>query len=174
MKILYKILSSLILFFVWTLSSCATSETPLSRAEREIRTRSHQRIFFTSFDSVWKATQLAFRYPVAINNIEEGVLESEWMDISDGFEPVHTKPQIKPLQYRIQILFVKGKVEGKSSVRVTIIKHLRTQKSFFNDSKDIESDGIEETLLFYRIGRELTLAEAIKTEAKRSHQNQRR
>lgn len=150
------------------MSSCASWDTPLTRAEREIRSRTHQRIYFVSFDSVWRAAQLTLKYPIAINNIDEGIIETEWIDSSDGFEPVHARPELKALQFRIQLLFVRGKSQGKPSVRLTIIKQMRTQKGFFNDSKSLESDGIEEALFFYRTEREITIEEAIKAEAKRA------
>jgi hypothetical protein len=48
------------------------------------------------------------------------------------------------------------------------MKQIRTQKSFFNDSREFESDGIEEAVIFYRIEREIMIEDAIKREAKRA------
>jgi hypothetical protein len=148
--------------------SCATWDNPVTRAAQEIRTRTHQRIYFSPFESVWRAAQLSLKYPTAVNNIDEGIMETEWIDVADGYEPVHRKPELLPIQYRLQLFFVRGKTQGKPSVRLSIVKQIRTQKGFFNDSRDLESDGIEETVLFYRIERELTIEEAIKREAKRT------
>jgi len=148
--------------------SCVSWDNPLTRAEKEIRSRTHQRVFFAPFESVWRAAQLSLKYPIAVNNIDEGIIETEWIDVADGFEPAHKKPDITPLEFRIQMLFVRGKSQGKPSVRVTILKHMRTQKSFFNNSREFETDGLEEAVIFYRIEREIIIEDAIKREAKRT------
>jgi len=162
------ILRSLLILILGFCFSCASWDNPVTRAENEIRSRTHQRIYFVAFETVWRAAQLALRYPIAVNNIDEGVIETEWIDLADGYEPVHKKPDLAPLQYRLQMFFVRGKARGKPSVRLTIVKQMRTQKGFFHDSRDLESDGMEESIIFYRIEREITIEEAIKREAKRT------
>jgi hypothetical protein len=41
---------------------------------------------------------------------------------------------------------------------------MEKQRDFFSDPENIESDGMEEKVIFYRMGRELTIDEAIKKE----------
>lgn len=158
------------IFCVFALfASCITFENPVDRAQKEIESRTHQRIYFSSFESVWRATQLSIKYPIAINNMDEGIIETEWIDAFDGFTPIHSKPRHFAYKYQLRLLLVKGRTEGRPSVRVTVIKTIQTPDSFFQDGRKIESDGLEETLLFYRIAREITVDQAIKAEARRAN-----
>lgn len=160
-----------LLFFLLSAGACVHSEAPVTRAEKEIESRTHQRIYFSSFESLWRAAQLALRYPISVNNMDEGIIETDWISGGDGFFPAHITPRNINYRYRLRLLFAKGKTQGRSSIRVTIVKDLEIPKGFFTDSKPLESDGIEEVILFYRIERELTIDEAIKKESKKSNKD---
>jgi hypothetical protein len=155
------------IFFLFV--GCVSFDNPVVRAQKELEVRTHQRIYFSAYESVWRATQLSIKYPIAVNNMDEGVIETEWIDAFDGFSPIHSKPRHLAYKYQLRLLLVKGRTEGRSSVRVTIIKTTQTPDSFFQDGRKIESDGLEETLLFYRIAREITVDQAIKAEARRAN-----
>lgn len=155
--------------FILISQGCASFDNPVSRAQREIELRTHQRIYFSSFESVWRASQLSLKYPIAINNMDEGIIETEWIDAFDGFMPIHSKPRQMAYKYQLRFLLIKGRTEGRPSVRVTIIKNIQTPDSFFQDGRKIESDGLEETILFYRINREITIDQAIKAESRRAN-----
>lgn len=149
-------------------AGCVTTDNPVSQSEKEIGARTHQRIFIASFDSVWRAAQLSLRYPISLNNMDEGVIETDWIDALDGFEPAHAPPTAESYRYKIKMLFAKGRTQGSPSVRVTILKQIETPEGFFNPGRSLESNGLEETVLFYRMEREITIDEAIKAESKRS------
>ena len=153
--------------FILFISSCAHwGETPLTRAEKSIRQNTYQRIFFAPYDKVWRACVLSLPYPLTISNSEEGILETEWMDSLDGFQPFHRKEKDLETQFRIRVLMVKGKSSGKTSVRVTIIKDVRYRPNFFNSSRPAHSDGIEEEVIFYRMAREIAIEKAIQNMSK--------
>ncbi|MCS6838397.1 MAG: hypothetical protein NZ480_06075 [Bdellovibrionaceae bacterium] len=137
----------------------------MSRAEREIREKSQQRIFFQSFDHVWQAIQLSIPYPLAVSDVNQGIIETDWIDISDGFQPFHGRLDRRPIQYKLRVLVVRGQYEGESAVRVTIVKPMRIKPNFLGETRSVESDGVEEMLIFYRIERELSIAETIRQEA---------
>jgi hypothetical protein len=47
-------------------------------------------------------------------------------------------------------------------VKVTLTKKIEVKRDFFSEPKPLETDGLEEMVLFYRIERELIIEEAIK------------
>ncbi|MCX7675703.1 MAG: hypothetical protein N2Z70_07735 [Bdellovibrionaceae bacterium] len=147
--------------------SCAHwGETPLSRAEKSLKQNTYQRIFVAPYDKVWRACTLSLPYPLAMSNSEEGLLETEWMDSVDGFQPFHRKDKDLETQFRIRVLMAQGKSQGKPSVRVTIVKEVRYRPNFFNSSRPAVSDGIEEEVIFYRMARELAIEKAIQKMSK--------
>ncbi|GIL18761.1 MAG: hypothetical protein BroJett040_25120 [Oligoflexia bacterium] len=122
----------------------------------------HQKVFYYNFDAVWRAAQLTLKYPIAVNNMDNGVLETDWIRGADGFvAPTATEPS-SGLKYKIIMNIVKGKTEGRPSVKVTIVKRMERQRDFFSESEVLESDSLEEKVLMYRIEREILIDEALK------------
>ncbi len=123
----------------------------------------NQKVFSYSYDSVWRAAQLSLRYPIAINNMDTGILETEWIKAIDGFQPPDSeKPVSSGIRYKISLNLVKGKLDGQESVRVTIVKTVEKQRDFFSDPESIESDQLEEKIVLYRIEREILIEEGLK------------
>lgn len=144
-----------------------SSEPITTRSDRVVQKFSFQKIFFFPYDSVWRAAQLALKYPISVNNMDNGVLESDWVRGIDGFIPPHLEKDPSPgVRYKLQLSLVKGRTDKRESVRVTIVKKIQKQRDFFSDPESIESDGLEEKLLFYRMERELVIEEALKKSQK--------
>jgi len=61
--------------------------------------------------------------------------------------------------------FAKGKTDGRESTRITIEKKIEVFRDFISETQIIPSDGLEEMALFYRIERELVIAQALKRAA---------
>jgi hypothetical protein len=164
-KILEQVLSGCLLFLVLLQTGCMTSD-PL-HAEYHPKKRIHDKVFYQSYDRVWRAAQLALKYPIAVNNMDHGALESEFVKNEDGFvlPGVETQPSAG-LRTKIVINMVKGKTEGRDSVRVVVQKIVQKQRDFFSEPETLKSDGFEEMVLFYRIERELIIDEALKKAAK--------
>lgn len=145
---------------------CATPKSS-PRSDKLVQKKTNQKIFFYPYEAVWRATQLAQRYPIAVNNMDNGVLETEWVRGPDGFVAA---PEIKQpsqgVRYKLIFNLVKGKISGKESVRLSIIKRIEKLRDFFSDPEDLESDGMEEKVLFYRIERELLIEEGLKKSQK--------
>lgn len=156
-----------ILFTLFLSAGCSSLDSPVTRAANEIKEQTHQRVFFVEYNELWRAAQVVLKYPMALNNIDEGILETEWIHGADGFLPAHNKSATLDYRYKIRLLFAKGNFKSRSSVRVTILKTVETMKSFFSEGRPLASDGIEEMTLFYRMGREVAVAEAIKKAAKK-------
>jgi hypothetical protein len=140
---------------------CGTNQA--KPADRIIQKSVYQKIFVFPYDSVWRAAQLSLHYPIAVNNMDNGVLETDWIRGVDGFiAPEVTRDPSSGIRYKLTLALVKGKLDNKESVRVTIVKRMERQRDFFSEPEEIQSDGLEEKVIFYRIERELLIDEAIK------------
>lgn len=130
----------------------------------------HQRIYYFPYDNVWRAAQLALKYPIAVNNMDHGLLETDFIKGDDGFVPPGMeKAPSSGIRYKISMTLAKGRVEGREGVRVTINKTIEKKRDFFSDAETLYTDGLEERVLFYRMERELIIDEALKKAAKSSN-----
>lgn len=140
--------------------------TPESTAKSKPKF-SNLKIFYASYDNVWRAAQLALKYPVSVNNMDNGILETDYIKADDGFmSPDDPKQLSSGIRYKITMILARGKVEGRESVRVTINKAIEKKRDFFADPESLPTDGLEEKVIFYRMERELTIDEALKRAAK--------
>ncbi len=154
------------MFFVW--AGCA-QEPVQTRKEKVIRKFVNQKVFYFPYDSVWRAAQLALKYPIAINNMDNGVLETDLVKADDGFlAPGEAKTPSSGVRYKITLVLAKGRVDNRDSVRVTVSKVIEKKRDFFSDPESLVSDGLEEMTIFYRIERELLIDEALKKNAKQT------
>jgi len=127
----------------------------------------YTRVIYYPFELVWRAAQLSVKYPISVNNMDNGLLETEWIKSLDGFSsPLETTRPTAGYRYKLAVNMVKGKVDSRPSVRVTIRKKIERQKDFFSDTENINSDGLEEKVILYRIEREIIIDEAIKKSTK--------
>lgn len=149
---------------IFLLSSCAGGPSLKSSArDKALKKNIHQKVFYFPYDSVWRAAQLAVKYPISVNNMDNGILETEFIRASDGFSsPVEEDEPSSGVRYKITLALAKGRVNGKESVRVTITKTVEKNRDFFSESEALESDGLEEKVILYRLERELVIEEALK------------
>lgn len=144
------------------MSGCAALD-PSSDAVDPIKKASKQRIFFAPFDTVWRAAHTVLKYTIATENPDTGIIETEYIKGVDGWLPPEAKRSPSAgTRYRIIMILAKGKTDGKDSTRVTIEKRIEVLKDFFSEPLSDESDGLEESVLFYRLDRELLISEALK------------
>ena len=97
-----------------------------------------------------------------INNMDSGIIETEairgykvWMppyksDIGSG-----------GLSYYLNVHIVKGLIDGREAIKVSIAKNIENTTDFFSEPKKLPSDGLEEKAILYRIGRELQIERAL-------------
>lgn len=164
MRLTVRLISSLVCLLM--LASCVT---PTPAGPRKSAKLIHQKIFYFSYDNVWRAAQLALKYPIAVNNMDHGLLETDYIKGDDGFVPPGMeKIPSSGIRYKISMTLAKGRVEGREGVRVTINKTIEKKRDFFSDAETLYTDGLEEKVLFYRMERELIIDEALKRAAKTS------
>jgi hypothetical protein len=124
------------------------------------------KVFESSFEEVWKATQLAMaKYPVRVNTMDSGILETDFVKADKFFhDPAEAKS--KPgLRYKITVRIVKGKVSKKNATKVTVLKSAELQSDFFSGYQAAPSNGLEEQSILYRIGRHLTMDKMLEAAA---------
>lgn len=121
-------------------------------------------VFEGSYDEVWRSVQKALiRYPIRINNIDEGIIETEQIRGSERFTPPPPLSPYSPsIRYRLKIQAIRGvTAEDTPSVKVRIQKEKVLRRDFITEEEH-PSDGLEEKSLLYRIGRELQIERGLR------------
>ncbi len=144
-------------FVLIFLSACATPEhkfdgfSPL------------EKVFQDSYEKVWRASQIALqKYPLKINNIDKGILETDWVKGKEVFEPIVPSAIYNSgLQYRLSLKVIKGQLGGDDSVKVTVQKETQKHRDFFAETESLASDSYEEKIILYRIQREVQIDNAL-------------
>ncbi|KHD88356.1 MAG: hypothetical protein OM95_09440 [Bdellovibrio sp. ArHS] len=157
-----KILVLLVILTGCTLFGCSLFDKKPS-AHQRMGQISKQKVFFASYDSVWRAAHAVLKYPIAQENQDTGVIETEYIKGLDGWLPPNEqRPPSSGIRYKLILTFAKGTTQGRESTRVTIDKRMEILRDFFSEPESMESDGLEEKIIFYRIERELLINEALK------------
>lgn len=151
---------------------CALFE---NRAGPKLEAGPREQVFFATFDEVWRATQLALQspnsYPLRVNNMDTGSIETETIKGSlVWIAPHKTETAGGGYSYRLIVRVIKGNLEGKTAYKVTISKQASMQRDFFSEPEDRPSDGLEEKVLLYRVGREIQIDRAIRRANKKQNQ----
>lgn len=159
--IAHWISSLLLALLLALLPACSLFEkAPDVAPNRPVRYK--QKVFYSTYDEVWRAAHAALKYPIVVDNQDTGVIETDYIKGIDGWLlPESSAPSSSGLRYKITLLFAQGKFEGKDSIRVTIEKKIEVLRDFFSDPQSLESDSLEEKVIFYRIEREIIINKAL-------------
>lgn len=157
-----KVLMGLVVITGCTIAGCSLFDKKPS-AHQRMGQINKQKVFFASYDNVWRAAHAVLKYPIAQENQDTGVIETEYIKGVDGWIPPNEqRPPSSGIRYKLTLIFAKGKTEGRESTRVTIEKRMEILRDFFSEPETMETDGLEEKIIFYRIERELIVNEALK------------
>lgn len=153
-----------LIFTILVLAGCRSTEEQFESTEDIIQRASQQKIFYAPYDEVWRAAHATLKYTIAAENQDFGVIETDYIKAVDGWlPPFRSRPQYPSSRYKIIMNFAKGqKVSGRESVRVTIEKKIEVFKDFISEVRIVNSDGFEEDVIFYRMEREIIIAQALK------------
>lgn len=144
-------------------SSCSLFEKRAETADQAIEKASNQKVFFAPYDQVWKAAHTTLKYTIATDNQDYGLIETDFVKAVDGWLPPYkNKPDLPGSRYKLIFTFAKGKTNGRESTRVTLEKKIEVFKSIISDTQTVSSDGQEEKIIFYRMEREIIIAQALK------------
>jgi hypothetical protein len=144
------------------ISGCVTAP---EKPEDVIRKQTRQKIFLAPYDEVWRAAHTVIKYPIVNENQDTGVIETDYIKAQDGFLAPEQQMPSSGLRYKIFLTFAKGRSQGQESVRLTIDKKLEKLHDFFSDAESLNSDGLEEKVIFYRIERELLISKGLRKAA---------
>jgi len=117
------------------------------------------RIFLTDFATAWTATLEAVsggRDVIKSNNRETGIIETSWIDNSESrqfLDVFSDEDFFLRMRYRLQVHVREGKKYDKQAVMIRVIKQQQKESTFLGGFQDVESDGLEESVYLYRIGR---------------------
>ena len=155
MNLLQKIALLLILI--------SSSGCVLTQEKKDIVEGPLEKVFFAKYEQVWRAAQLALaRYPMRVNNMDTGLLETDLIGGANAWTPPGGKDRIPNAQhYTIRMQVIRGRSQRSKAVKVLVEKVIRLKSSFFSDAKELPSDGLEERVILYRTGRILTIEKAI-------------
>lgn len=157
-----KVLLGLVIITGCTFVGCSLFDRKPS-AHARMGQINKQKVFFASYDNVWRAAHAVLKYPIAQENQDTGIIETEYIKGVDGWIPPNEqRPPSSGIRYKLTLIFAKGKTEGRESTRVTIEKRMEILRDFFSEPETLQTDGLEEKILFYRIERELIVNDALK------------
>ena len=141
-------------------SGCASATQKLEAKQSD---GPYSRVYYANYEDVEIALKQAMiRYPQKIDNTEAGIFETDYLKGEARFKPPHKPAVFSPgYRYRILVRLVRGRTDEKSAIKVQITKKPEVVRDFFSDADSVKSDGLEEQVILYRIGRELQLARAI-------------
>lgn len=156
-----------------SLSACTTATERLE--ERRNTSGPYSRVFYANYEDVEIALkQSMIRYPQKVDNTEAGIFETDFIKGEARFRsPLEPGPLSPGYRYRLLVRLVRGRSEDKPAIKVQITKRAEILRDFFSEPITQKSDGLEEQVILYRIGRELQLARAIaKANEKANKKNQ--
>jgi hypothetical protein len=149
---------SCIAFNITANMGCASSGS----AERVVHGPA-TKVFAASYEQTWRAAQKAMvNYPIRVNNIDSGLIESEVIKGQELWPAPHKERRKQPgLRYQITLRATKGNSGQNEATSVSIQKKSALEKDFFSGESQLPSDGSEEEMLMYRIDREIILENAL-------------
>lgn len=150
-----------LIFFLIAASGCSFFGIE-SDESRDAGPQTH--VYEGEYDKVWRAAQLALaRYPIKVNNMDAGHLETDYIKREKIWIPPYLKkPPASGERHQITLRMVKGVSDNnKEAVKVTVTKTVEILSDFFSGARRSTSDGMEERTILYRIERELKVERAL-------------
>ncbi len=125
--------------------------------------RAYSRIFITDFTTAWSST-LESLSTAGIREIAQnrglGTIKTGYIRNTDArnyFEAFGPEDYYRRARYRLFIHIREGKKSKKRAVVVRIQKEQQVEKSPFSGWETIESNGLDEAIYLYRVGRVIAL-----------------
>lgn len=166
-KSLSKLLEKNIGFFLIAISaflitSCASYEKFHQMSQQlEIPSRVYQ----SDYTKTWQAVlQVMRRYDLAVQNQQSGVIRTRWIDntlelnFADSFG---ASDSVRAARFKLVINVVKGFRGDREVSRVSVYKRQMVERDFLQGWQVVNSDGIQEETILYRIERLLAIEERL-------------
>lgn len=144
------------------MSSCASYDKFRAVTEEfKIPTK----VYDVDFNRSWLAViQVMKGYDIEEQNQEAGFIKTRWMDntievnFSDSFGSSDT---VKSAKVRVTLTVTRGFRLGQEVSKVTVQKRQLVENDFLQGFKEIETDGILENTILYRIERVIAIDKKI-------------
>lgn len=145
--------------FVWILSGLI-SITGCSSTRENVEPKNFERTFRASYEETWRAVQQSIiSYPLKVNNMDNGQIQTTAVRGSSQFKPPHVlKANAGGHRYTLIINVLK---DGPTRTKVSILKDMVLHRDFISKPEAQVSDGLEESVILYRIGREIEVEKSI-------------
>lgn len=123
-----------------------------------------KKVFLAPFDQVWRAVQIVMLpYPALLNSPDEGIYETDYVKGDQVWVAPHKQKKSNVgHRYKIYVFVAKGKLQDQDAIKVSVKKSEEKVIDIISNPKPIESDGLEELEILYRIKRELIIDRSLK------------
>ncbi len=115
------------------------------------------RIYLTDFNTAWQGVLESIKsLRLDITNREGGFIQTRWTENTSEknfIESFGGADSYLKAQYRLKLSIAKGFYNGRPSVKVSVQKEQMIQNDVLEGWRPVETDGVEEKTLLYRIGR---------------------
>jgi len=122
--------------------------------------KAYSRIFLTDFSTAWTAALEAASSgrsdTIRNNNRETGVIDTNWVDSSEPrqfLDVFSDNDFFLRSRYKMEIQVREGRKNDQPAVMVRVLKQQQQESTFLGGFQEQESDGLEENVLLYRVGR---------------------
>jgi hypothetical protein len=126
--------------------------------------KAYSRIFLSDFSTAWTAALDAAAAgrsdAIRSNNRETGIIDTNWVDSSEPRQFLDTfsdEDFFLRSRYRFQIQVREGRKNDEQAVMIRVLKQQQQESTFLGGWSEKESDGIEESVYLYRIGRLISM-----------------
>jgi len=114
--------------------------------------------FDATKESMWRASLIALsKYPLDATNYDQGLIKTNILTEGDYWRPLFRDLNNEHL-YTLEVQVF----ESSTGTRVVVNKNLKRKSAFNRNEKELQTLGVEEDMILYRIQRELNIDRAIK------------
>ena len=119
--------------------------------------KAYSKVFFSDFNLVWQSTLEALKsFPLDISNRESGYIQTRFIDNTSQKNFIDTfgvgQLYLKS-RFRFRVSVAKSIYKKKRVIKVNIIKEQLIKEDVLEGWREVETDGLEENTLLYRVER---------------------
>ncbi len=127
--------------------------------------QTYVKVFVTDPNTAWQATLEALKsFRLDVSDRESGFIQTRWADNTSernlvdsfGAADVYLKAQ-----FRFRINLDRGRFAGTESIKITVQREQVVQRDVLEGWRPVETDGIEERTLLYRLERLISIRDRI-------------
>ena len=117
---------------------------------------SAQKVFTEKIEDLWQIVEVVMSdYPVKLNDMDKRIFETSFTSGKKMWK--EPQPEKSYIGYSTKIIIRLLKSKKREAYKMIIKKVIRQKPNFFDDYKYIDSDGIEEKVILYRVNREFKI-----------------